>query len=107
MSLSNYYKNASLFVYPSLYEGFGVPPLEAMYNGCPVACSNTGSLSEILGKSTLFFDPYSVSSIQNKIITLLENDNLKLKMISKGLKQVKNIHGKNVLKRPTKSMKKC
>lgn len=89
LMLSNYYKSASLFVYPSLYEGFGVPPLEAMYNGCPVICSNSGSIPEVVGNAALFFDPYSEKSIQNQIISLLENSDLRSSLISKGFEQVK------------------
>ena len=87
--LASYYKNASLFVYPSLYEGFGIPPLEAMHFGCPVVCSNSGSIPEVVGNAALLFDPYSVESIREKIISVLENDNLKLSLSSKGFEQVK------------------
>ena len=87
--LASYYKNASLFVYPSLYEGFGMPPLEAMHFGCPVVCSNSGSIPEVVGNAALLFDPYSVVSIRKKIISVLENNNLKLSLSSKGFEQVK------------------
>ena len=49
--LTNLYKNAAAFVYPSLYEGFGLPPLEAMSLGCPVICSNLSSLPEVVGNA--------------------------------------------------------
>lgn len=55
--LSGLYSSASVFVYPSLYEGFGIPPLEAMSLGCPVACSNTSSLPEVVGNAAELFDP--------------------------------------------------
>ena len=89
-TLAGYYKNASLFVYPSLYEGFGIPPLEAMHHGCPVVCSNTGSMPEVVGNAALLFDPYSVESIKDNIISVLYNDSLRLSLTSKGFKQVKN-----------------
>lgn len=88
-ALAGYYKNASLFVYPSLYEGFGMPPLEAMQFGCPVACSNSGSIPEIVGSAALLFDPYSIESIRDNIISILYNDKLKLSLITKGFEQVK------------------
>ena len=88
--LAGYYKNASLFVYPSLYEGFGIPPLEAMHYGCPVVCSNAGSIPEVVGNAALLFDPYSVESIKDNIISVLYNDSLRLSLTSKGFKQVKN-----------------
>ena len=69
--LAGYYKNASLFIYPSLYEGFGLPPLEAMNFGCPVACSNTSSIPEIVGNAAILFDPYSVDSMRDSIISIL------------------------------------
>lgn len=55
--LASLYSHASLFVYPSLYEGFGLPLLEAMRCGCPVACSNTSSMPEIAGDAAVYFDP--------------------------------------------------
>ena len=61
--LRNFYKGASLFVYPSLYEGFGLPLLEAMSCGCPVICSNTSSIPEVVGNAAIYFDPRSLSSI--------------------------------------------
>ena len=88
-TLAGYYKNASLFVYPSLYEGFGIPPLEAMNFGCPVVCSNAGSIPEVVGNAALLFDPYSVESIRDNILSVLHNDKLKLSLKSKGFEQVK------------------
>ena len=55
--LGAYYKGAVAFVYPSRYEGFGIPPLEAMTAGCPVACSNAGSISEVVGDAGAYFEP--------------------------------------------------
>ncbi len=51
------YSSAAVFVYPSLYEGFGIPPLEAMTLGCPVACSNSSSIPEVVGDAAELFDP--------------------------------------------------
>ena len=87
--LAGYYKNASLFVYPSLYEGFGIPPLEAMSYGCPVVCSNTSSLPEVVGDAALLFNPNSVKSIRDNIICALYNEKVRSSLILKGLKQVK------------------
>lgn len=55
--LSNFYRNAAVFVYPSMYEGFGMPPLEAMAHGCPVICSNSSSIPEVVGDAGIYFDP--------------------------------------------------
>jgi glycosyltransferase involved in cell wall biosynthesis len=93
-TLAGYYKNASLFVYPSLYEGFGIPPLEAMSYGCPVACSNTSSIPEIVGRAAILFDPYSIDSMRDNIISILYNDKIKSSLILRGFKQIKNFSWK-------------
>lgn len=62
--LARLYTDARAFVYPSLYEGFGIPPLEAMSFGCPVICSNTSSIPEVVGDAAELFDPESEEAIQ-------------------------------------------
>jgi len=64
---------ASVFVYPSLYEGFGLPILEAFYHGVPVACSNTSSLPEVAGDAAIYFDPLSEEQIANAIVEATAN----------------------------------
>lgn len=66
-------KNAYAFIYPSLNEGFGYPPVEAMKFGVPVAASGTSSIPEVCGDAAIYFDPYSVSEIKNRIIQLLDS----------------------------------
>ncbi len=87
--LANLYKYASLFVYPSLYEGFGIPPLEAMSFDCPVACSNTSSIPEVVGDAAKLFDPYSVKEIANAIEVVLMDSVLREEMIRKGQERTK------------------
>jgi glycosyltransferase involved in cell wall biosynthesis len=65
------YQQAALFVYPSLYEGFGYPPLEAMAAGCPVACSNTSCFPETVANAAELFDPYDVESIAQALQNVL------------------------------------
>ena len=61
--LRRLYRDAALLLFPSLYEGFGLPPLEAMASGCPVAASNAGSLPEICGDAAVLFDPHDPQAI--------------------------------------------
>jgi glycosyltransferase involved in cell wall biosynthesis len=83
------YEHASCFVYPSLYEGFGLPPLEAMACGCPVIVSNAASLPEVCGDAAIYCDPYSVEDIANKIEQLLTDKNLQQQMRLKGIERAK------------------
>lgn len=71
--LPHLYRASDLMVYPSLYEGFGLPPLEAMACGTPVACSETGSLPEILGDNVVYFDPRNAAGIAREIDALLQS----------------------------------
>jgi len=88
--LSNYYKTAAFFVYPSLYEGFGIPPLEAMSHGCPVACSNTSSMPEVLGDAAMMFDPYSIESISAALEKIFFDSSSRSALIAKGFKRIQN-----------------
>ena len=83
------YQEADVFIYPSLYEGFGLPPLEAMASGCPVVVSNNSSLPEICGDAAIYIDPYSVESIAKKIYNILDDENLKTFLVKKGLERIK------------------
>jgi len=87
--LSYIYSAASVFVFPSFYEGFGLPILEAMKCGVPVVSSNTSSLPEVGGDAVLYAEPYDVAKISDHIKNILENRELKNGMIKKGLDQVK------------------
>ena len=81
------YKNARLFVYPSLYEGFGLPPLEAMACGCPCVVSDSGSLPEVCGEAAVYCDPSDSKDIADKINTVLIDDKIRRDLIGKGLNQ--------------------
>ena len=83
------YNLAKLFVFPSLYEGFGIPPLEAQACGCPVVCSDAASLSEVCGDSVVYFDPYSVEDMRDKIQMVLNDENLQNELRAKGFENIK------------------
>lgn len=73
-TLSGYYKNAAMLVFPSYYEGFGLPILEAMQFGIPIAASNAASIPEIGGEAVVYFDPFTVNDIANAIRQILHGD---------------------------------
>jgi glycosyltransferase involved in cell wall biosynthesis len=81
------YNSADFLVYPSYFEGFGMPVLEAMACGCPVITSNTSSLPEVAGDAGLLIDPYDVSSLEDAIEQLAHDNTLKQSLIEKGLDQ--------------------
>jgi len=83
------YSSAELFAFPSLYEGFGLPPLEAMACGCPVVSSNTSSMPEVLGDAALFFNPYHVEEMSLAIGQMLKDENLRKMYRQKGLDRAK------------------
>ncbi len=83
--LVNYLASAQAFVYPSLYEGFGLPILEAFYQGTPVACSNTSSLPEVAGKAAVYFDPLNEEEMTNAILETQKN---KSKLVKLGTEQL-------------------
>jgi mannose-1-phosphate guanylyltransferase len=83
--LANYYSHAECLVLPSLYEGFGWPPLEAMACGCPVIVSNVASLPEITGDAALKIEPHDYNKLASTICMILTDDRLKLESVSKGI----------------------
>ena len=82
--LEGLYRIARCFVYPTLREGFGLPVLEAMQRGTPVACSNTSSVREVAGEAAVTFDPTDTSAISATTAALLEDDELRAKLIPLG-----------------------
>ncbi len=88
-SLNQYYAHAEALVFPSLYEGFGLPPLEAMACGCPVVTSNAASIPEVCGDAVLYFDPLNPPDIAEKMMKLLTDKKLRDGFIQKGLKKTK------------------
>jgi len=87
--LEIFYAEARAYIFPSLYEGFGLPPLEAMAKGCPVASSDRASLPEILGEAALYFKPDDEDDMLNKIKVVLADDERRADLKQRGLAQVK------------------
>jgi|GEM_PF-551824 len=87
--LEKLYKTATALVFISLYEGFGLPPLEAMSLGCPVICSNTSSLPEVCGNAAIYVDPYDVEQVATAMQTVASNEHLRRRLIAKGYENVK------------------
>ncbi len=87
--LPGLYKNALCFVLPSLYEGFGLPVLEAMKYGCPVLVSNVSSLPEVGGDAAVYFNPQNTDEITQQLDKVLSDEELRKEMVKKGYNQVK------------------
>jgi len=82
-------RGAGIFVFPSLYEGFGIPPLEAMAAKVPVILANNSSLPEVGGDAALYFDAQKPEDLADKIERVLGDENLRATMVAKGLEQIK------------------
>jgi glycosyltransferase involved in cell wall biosynthesis len=82
--LASLFRRASALVFPSLYEGFGQPPLEAMASGCPVACSTAGALPEVCGSAARYFDPLSVDEMVEAVLTVLADPD---RLVERGLER--------------------
>lgn len=104
--LNTVYQYATLYVFPSLAEGFGLPSLEAMTRGVPVASSDATCLPEILGDAAIYFNPLSIDDMAKKIKKALINENLRKNLIDKGFKQIKTYSWQNMAKETLKIYKK-
>jgi glycosyltransferase involved in cell wall biosynthesis len=87
--LPYYYQQATAYIFPSLYEGFGLPPLEAMFYRLPVLSSNSSCLPEILGDVVLFFDPQNDQDLLRKMNIVSKDQDLREDLINRGLEQIK------------------
>ncbi|MBW4517543.1 MAG: glycosyltransferase [Timaviella obliquedivisa GSE-PSE-MK23-08B] len=98
-SLRYLYRGAYCLVFPSLYEGFGLPPIEAMNFGCPVVTSNASCLPEVCGNAALYVDPYDVRDIKAKLEEILGDKALRDRLAIAGRQVAKNFSMENYLKR--------
>lgn len=87
--LHTLFKEAELYIFPSMYEGFGLPPLEAMAHGCPVVSSNKASMPEILGNAASYFNPESEEEILQKVEEVMRNTRKREEMIRNGYEIIK------------------
>jgi glycosyltransferase involved in cell wall biosynthesis len=83
------YRAADIFVYPSLFEGFGLPPLEAMACGTPVITSNTSSLPEVVGDAAVLIDPYDHQDLVGALLKVVRDTPLRARMRDMGIEQAK------------------
>jgi len=94
--LDTFYHNAEAFIWPSLYEGFGLPPLEAMAKGTPVISSDHPCMKEILESSAYYFDAENIDNIVSSTEKVLENKNLRRELTDKGYKQIEKYSWKRM-----------
>jgi glycosyltransferase involved in cell wall biosynthesis len=97
--LHKHVRLASVFVFPSLYEGFGLPPLEAMASGTPVVTSNVSSMPEVTGDAAVLVDPYNVGSIVDGIARVLEDPALSAELRRKGIARAREFSWERSVKR--------
>lgn len=83
-ALSECYRAATAFVYPSKYEGFGIPPLEAMSHGCPVVCSSGGAIPEVVGNAGMYFDPDNPEELRTSLEHVATNEGLQANLRVRG-----------------------
>ena len=88
--LPYFYSLADVFVFPSYFEGFGIPPLEAMACGCPVIASKATSIPEVVGNAAVLINPFSVEELSNAIHRVLIDKNMRDNLIAKGFERVKH-----------------
>lgn len=83
------YQAAKCFVYPSIYEGFGMPPLEAMASGCATIVSHSSSLPEVCGDACLYVNPFNIESISAGLVRLIDNERLRMELVERGFERIK------------------
>jgi glycosyltransferase involved in cell wall biosynthesis len=93
--LAALYSGAICFVYPSYFEGFGLPVVEAMQCGVPVIVGNQTSLPEVVGDAGLLFDPFDTQALVNALTTVLNNSEYRASLSAKGLERSRNFNWRN------------
>jgi glycosyltransferase involved in cell wall biosynthesis len=106
-TLANLYRGASLYLFPSRSEGFGLPPLEAMSLGVPVAAAHATSLPEILGEAALWFDPDDLEGMVQAMETGFTDKAARTRLIQKGFEQIKRYSWKEMAKQTLRVYESC
>jgi len=102
-TLEALYRAATCFVFPSLAEGFGLPVLDALVRGVPVACSNTSSLPELAGDAAVYFEPNEIDSIAGALRRLLEDESLRRHLAERGIEQARKFSWERTASRTLES----
>ena len=97
--LASLYSSAYAFIFPSFYEGFGIPPLEAQACGCPVLSSNAASMPEVLSDSAIFFNPHNQEEIVNAMHYIANDTDVRLQLIDKGYLNIERFSWENSAKK--------
>ncbi len=105
--LAKSYTHATALIYPSLYEGFGLPILEAMACDCPVLCSNTSSMPEVAGEAALFFDPLSVDEITACMETIVYSTSTRQRLVKAGRRRLVHFSWDRCAEETVKVYKQC
>jgi glycosyltransferase involved in cell wall biosynthesis len=105
--LAQLYREAQFYIFPSLCEGFGLPPLEAMCAGLPVAASNASCLPEVLGDAALFFDPEDPNDMAATMARLADDNELRQQLIAKGRTHAKRFDWKTVASKTLELYESC
>ncbi len=105
--LAKSYTHATALIYPSLYEGFGLPILEAMACDCPVLCSNTSSMPEVAGEAALFFDPLSVDEITACMETIVYSTSTRQRLVKAGRRRLAHFSWDRCAEETVKVYKQC
>ena len=105
--LAELYSGALAYVFPSFYEGFGLPPLEAMARGLPVVSSNKTCLPEILGDAAIYFNPEDERDMKDKILQVINDENLRANLRSRGYEQIKKYSWRDCAEKTLEVYKNC
>jgi glycosyltransferase involved in cell wall biosynthesis len=87
--LPYFYNDATAFIFPSEYEGFGLPPLEAMASGLPVITTKFTSIPEVCGNAPIYIDPKNINDISSAMINIVSDENLRMNLREKSLERAK------------------